>query len=250
MQGTGVRGSRKHVLDWLARESFVDQMNQLLTSAAATISVADMWQPVGHDMSEEFEIPKFCKRTNEGCFSDVALSDWWLPIGRREKGVTWDLLSTCLVNQRRGLLLVEAKAHEDEIDFTGKELERDASIQSRKNHDHIGQRLAETTAQLDERVDGIVQLSLLSHYQLANRIAWAWKLAECGIPTVLLYLGFLGDSYFRADYFRNHDHFQRIMGAYMNGVIPLSLPGKRIAGTGDASLQIVVESIPVLAVSV
>ena len=30
-----------------------------------------------------------------------------------------------------------------------------------------------------------------SHYQLSNRCAWGWKLADLGIPVVLVYLGFL-----------------------------------------------------------
>jgi hypothetical protein len=34
-------------------------------------------------------------------------------------------------------------------------------------------------------------LSTVSHYQLANRFAWSWKLASLGVPVVLVYLGFL-----------------------------------------------------------
>jgi hypothetical protein len=37
-------------------------------------------------------------------------------------------------------------------------------------------------------------LSQDSHYQLANRFAWSWKLASMGIPVVLVYLGFLSAS--------------------------------------------------------
>ena len=33
-----------------------------------------------------------------------------------------------------------------------------------------------------------------SHYQFANRLAFVWKLASMGVPTALLYLGFVGDS--------------------------------------------------------
>ena len=31
------------------------------------------------------------------------------------------------------------------------------------------------------------------NYQLANRLAFTWKLASLGLPTVLIYLGFYGD---------------------------------------------------------
>jgi len=39
-----------------------------------------------------------------------------------------------------------------------------------------------------------VRLDRDSHYQLANRLAFTWKLATLGIPVVLLYLGFTGDE--------------------------------------------------------
>jgi hypothetical protein len=29
---------------------------------------------------------------------------------------------------------------------------------------------------------------------MSNRFAWTWKLTECGIPVVLVYLGFLNAS--------------------------------------------------------
>ena len=30
-----------------------------------------------------------------------------------------------------------------------------------------------------------------NHYSLCNRVAWAWKLAQLGVPVVWVYLGFL-----------------------------------------------------------
>jgi len=35
------------------------------------------------------------------------------------------------------------------------------------------------------------QLSRDSLYQLANRFAWAWKIASLGVPVALVYLGFI-----------------------------------------------------------
>jgi hypothetical protein len=32
------------------------------------------------------------------------------------------------------------------------------------------------------------------HYRFANRLAFAWKTASEGMPTILLYLGFTGDD--------------------------------------------------------
>ena len=164
------------------------------------------------------------------------LEGWWLPTERTDKGPTWDLLSTCMIGGRNGLLLVEAKAHEEELDYAGKQLKRTASVQSKANHAHIQHTLATVSGNLDHRLDGNVNISIDTHYQLANRIAWAWKLAESGLPVMLLYLGFLGDTYF-ADCFRDHDHWQRAMGAYMRGVLPLDLPGKVVRSDEGGNVQ-------------
>ncbi len=34
-------------------------------------------------------------------------------------------------------------------------------------------------------------------YQLCNRVAWAWKLADLGVPGVLVFLGFLNATEMR-----------------------------------------------------
>ena len=59
-----------------------------------------------------------------------------------------------------------------------------------------------------------------THYQMSNRFAWSWKLAELGKPVVLVYLGFLcademadqGESFpYHAAWERAvHEHSQRL----------------------------------------
>jgi hypothetical protein len=61
---------------------------------------------------------------------------------------------------------------------------------------------------------------------------------------VLLYLGFTGDTYFR-DHFKDADHWQRVMGAYIHGVIPEGLPGVTVSTNRGGSFTMLVESIPV-----
>jgi hypothetical protein len=142
-------------------------------------------------------------------------------------------------------LLVGAKAHESELKRDGKALKTGASEQSRRNHEHITGALDEANRALGAAVHGDVNISVTTHYQLANRLAWTWKLAECGLPVVLLYLGFTGDTYFEKDYFRDAAHWQRAMGAYMEGVVPIDLPGKAIAVGKDGSFSILVKEVPV-----
>jgi hypothetical protein len=169
---------------------------------------------------------------------------WWLPQqpgGKDAKGATWDLLSTCRVNGQSGLLLVEAKAHESELSFAGKSLKPSASEQSKLNHAHITGALQEANRGLRALLGDDINLTIESHYQLANRLAWTWKLADCGVPVVLLYLGFIGDTHFK-DYFRDADHWQRAMGACMNGVVPLSLPGRTVSTAGRGSFVMLVKA--------
>ena len=79
-------------------------------------------------------------------------------------------------------------------------------------------------------------------------MASAWKLARCGLPTALLYLGFTGDEGIRAagEPFSDNDHWQRIMGAYMAGVLPLHFPDNPIEVEGGAKMQMFIKSLPVL----
>ena len=67
----------------------------------------------------------------------------------------------------------------------------------RKDLDKIQENIG---AALAEACDGLAQLGIAtrisrdSHYQLSNRLAFTWKLATLGVPTVLVYLGFIGDE--------------------------------------------------------
>jgi len=65
-----------------------------------------------------------------------------------------------------------------------------------------------------------VNIGVSSPYQLANRLSAAEVLASCRVPVLLLYLGFIGDTYFKSDYFRDDAHWQRTMHAYTARVLP------------------------------
>ena len=53
-----------------------------------------------------------------------------------------------------------------------------------------------------------VKISSDSWYQFSNRVSFAWKLASHGIPTALIYLGFLGDKGISTDHLRDHEHWR------------------------------------------
>jgi hypothetical protein len=94
-------------------------------------------------------------------------------------------VTTCKVNGEPGLILIEAKAHDGEAKEDGK---RPGNVE---NNLQIGAAMQEANGGLNAIMAGW-QLSCESHYQLCNRFAWAWKLSTLGIPTILIYLGFLG----------------------------------------------------------
>jgi hypothetical protein len=243
-ESTRFRGSRKHVLDLLEDKSYIRKINAILPSSAygsATVSHSDKHQPRGYADHREFEIEEFIRQNCSQWLDPNTLANWWLPLQRKTpQGASWDLISTCIIDSQPGLLLVEAKAHERELSRGGK-TKPSATEQSQLNDRQIRKRLDDVTKAL-RAGKWAVDVNAESHYQLANRIAWAWKLAELGVPTILLYLGFLGDRYFR-DYLRDRDHWQRVMGAYLEGVAPLSLPETLIRGKNAGSFTFLIRTL-------
>lgn len=45
------------------------------------------------------------------------LTRWWLKVSRRANTPNWDIVSTCTIEGRPGLVLIEAKAHDMEFDL-------------------------------------------------------------------------------------------------------------------------------------
>lgn len=89
-----------------------------------------------------------------------------------------------------------------------------------------------------------------SHYQLANRAAFTWKLASLGIPTVLVYLGFTGDSGIvdAGDPFTDEAAWRAEVQRYSGGVVPSELFEAPIE-TDGARAWVLVRARPVTEVS-
>src|SRR4051812_38812186 len=95
---------------------------------------------------------------------------------------------------------------------------------------------------------GPTTLTADSHYQLANRLASAFKVASVGVPVVLLYLGFTGDTYF-SDHLRDAAHWQQLMHGYLQGVVPPDLRGRVLPHASGGTLTFLIGALPVRAVS-
>ena len=188
-----IRGSRKHILDWTSRPNFPIEFSDLVNLDECTVARPPAWQPKGYTDPDEACLgdrgAEFVPGTD--CWDD--LGNWWLAHRHGAKKPNWDLVVAYDFAGKPGLALVEAKAHDNELDWAGKRPARKDSANSLENHEHIGRAIDEASAALDRIVPG-VRISRDTHYQLANRVAYSWKLASMGIPVVLVYLGFTGDG--------------------------------------------------------
>jgi hypothetical protein len=185
-----------------------------LVSPHALVSTDDHWAPRGFlepDEAKLGEMPGFLPEADRG-----VLTRWWLAKPGRANTPNWDLVSTCRIEDRRGLILVEAKAHEAEFS------DDQSGATNPENSQQIRNALAEATVAWNALASGFA-LSANSHYQLSNRFAFAWKVAKMGMPVVLLYLGFL-DAHEMAGgsriLLKDHSQWRCCLMARSKGTIP------------------------------
>jgi hypothetical protein len=174
--------------------------------------------PSGHKAPEEARLETFGPAAIRGLAAWAELRKWWLAHEAGANTPNWDLAVACEIESKPGLILVEAKAHESELSIARKPTNADASAESRANHERIGTAIGEACDALGKLVSGVA-ITRDSHYQLANRVAFAWKLAQLGIPTVLVYLGFLGDKNVGKE-FRDDTHWKTVFGDYSRPALP------------------------------
>lgn len=244
-----VRGSRKHVLDWTSRPEFPFEVAALLAGAECTLDDSANWLPRGHEQPDEAVLDTWGPTGAPGLTNWDDLADWWLVHRRSANRPNWDLVVRCRVRGRPGLALFEAKAHESELDRSGKKLAAGCSVHSRENHERIGAAIDEARAAY-AHASPTVAISRDSHYQLSNRLAFSWKLAELGVPNVLVYLGFLGDVGI-VDVgvpFRTEDHWRHAATSYVGAVFPPALIDVWHS-FGKAETRLILRSRPVLSTS-
>jgi len=228
-------GSRIHILRWVERPDFANQLSHLLCLTGATVLSTDVWMPKGFSNPAEPRLEQFdplpaCVRQ--------ALQNWWLVHKCRANTPNWDLASTCTIQGQQGLVLIEGKAHVKELN------ENDSCRATNKaNLDRIGQAICEASQALAKEIPG-VNISRDTHYQLANRVAFSWKIASLGIPVILVYLGFLGDKSWPRDQFEDDRHWMHELRKYMDNHIPEDFISRWI-DCGEEQIQMIIRSLPV-----
>ena len=187
------RSGSKPRCHWLTHGTREQVANRLtgLAEPWGTVSVNDRWMPEGFRRIEEARLNRASKLLPKR--DRDKLRDWWLEVPRGANTPNWDIASTCTVDNARGILLVEAKAHNEELnnERTGKSLDSNSSDNSKRNHERIGEAIEKANNGLAEQTGYRWALSRDCCYQMSNRFAWAWKLTELGYPVILVYLGFL-----------------------------------------------------------
>lgn len=189
---------RCHLLTCGTKDEIAQRLTTLIKDFGEVLAT-DLWMPDGFSQCDEAQL-----HTAERIIPDpklrASLLSWWLAVSgaRRTTTPNWDIASTCSVRGKRGLLLIEAKAHDAELrnEERGKPLGaedgKSVSIDSRRNHVRIGACIQDASLALSEQTQLVWALSRDWNYQMANRFTWAWKLTELGIPVILVYLGFIG----------------------------------------------------------
>ncbi|HLF53239.1 hypothetical protein [Flavobacterium sp.] len=205
------KGSKRCMLDLIDSSDFITDINILLEEVGASISTSDTWIPKNSQNDKEAELKTFLTLSHNTQLG-AEIQNWWLEICTPQtRTPNWDLVSTCTINGKPGILLVEAKAHTQELNggSKGKSISEEASGNSKENHKKIGIAINEANTNLENVISGI-SISRDKCYQFSNRVAHAWWLANQGIPVVLLYLGFLNSEDMRDKYkvFNSHKDWE------------------------------------------
>jgi hypothetical protein len=182
-----------------------------LVQPLATIGEEDRYMPEGFCKPDEGRLGE-----TGGFLTDEqreVVTAWWLAVPQKANTPNWDIISTCTIGGRKGLVLIEAKAHAGELnpnDCCGAKNEQNR------------QRIAVAIGDVSRRMGEGWRLSIDSHYQLSNRFAWSWKIASLGVPVVLVYLGFL-NAHEMSQPFTSHEAWGSCLLAYAEGTVPRSV---------------------------
>jgi hypothetical protein len=228
------------------RSAIAGQLTSLVGLAGVQVSEDDFWMPQGlpvqvadggWDMSPVMEaklgeVPGFLTPEQR-----ETVTSWWLARRYQANTPNWDIACTAKIDGQDGLILVEAKAHSGELKVDGKR------PGNKKNHEKIGAAIHQANAALNTILPGW-SLSRDSHYQLANRFAWAWKVASLGRPVVLVYLGFLraGEMRDRGEPFADAAAWENVLKEYSQGIVPEAAWNRRLRVQG-APLWVLLRSM-------
>lgn len=192
------RGSkpRCHLLTSGSPDMVARRLTEIAAPFAAVDAQRDRWMPCGFDDVREATLPEADRLLPPNVRHD--LKRWWLTVSTpATRTPNWDIAATCTIDSRPGILLIEAKAHDQELikEEAGRKsidmAAAKANANARRNLLRIDWALRDASVALAAETGIRWELSCDRCYQMSNRFAWAWKLTDLGVPVVMVYLGFL-----------------------------------------------------------
>jgi hypothetical protein len=166
LDGNQQRGSkpRCHSLTYGTKDEVARRLSALI-EPWGKVHATDSWMPDGFDQCDQAQLPT-AERIIQSPEVRASLLSWWLAVpGAQTRTPNWDVASTCTIGQERGVLLVEAQAHDAELrnEERGKPLEskdgKGVSIDSRRNHVKIGACIQEASLGLTQQTGLVWALS-------------------------------------------------------------------------------------------
>ena len=224
-----LKGSRLRCMMFtnLPDERIADHLTNLV-QPYATVRPDDVWMPRGFQKPDEARMGE--SKSFLSAKQRETITAWWLKKRGRANTPNWDIASTCVIGGCKGIVLVEAKAHENEFQVTGD----NCGSENKENRIKIKSAISEANAGLNG--DGQTRfsgwsLSEKGSYQLSNRFAWSWKIASLGVPVILIYLGFLNAWEMKKDGDRiltSTKHWQDYVTESAKQIVPPEAWGKRL----------------------
>lgn len=219
------------------------RLTYLIQIDGITVQKEDIWLPQGFEVIHEAQLGTEGKSIIADKSIRKSLRDWWLSVPSDKANTpNWDIASTCMINGKEGLLLVEGKAHNNELkkEESGKPLRgkdgKEVTMNSQLNHGQIDKAIQGANLALASATGLPWKLSRDRNYQMSNRFAWSCKLAELGVPVVLIYLGFLNANEMKRGKqtsFSTPEDWEKIVKDHSSPLFPQSVWGQSIdvAGT-------------------
>ena len=139
-----------------------------LVAPHALVTTEDHWAPRGFLAPDEAQLgktPGFLPEADR-----EVLTRWWLDQPHGANTPNWDLVSTCRIEGRKGVILAEAKAHEAE--FSDDRIGATNPEHSRQFESATGRGI-----RCVDRIDLRLRVVCGAHYQLSNRFTFrgSWR---------------------------------------------------------------------------
>lgn len=232
-----LKGSRLRclMLTSLPNHEFANFLTNLV-APHAVVTTKDKWMPNGFLSPEEAKLGESQEFLSHKEDRDE-VTGWWLKAKKGANTPNWDIASTCTIGTTDGLILIEAKAHEDEL----KVKSDNCGSSNPRNQEQIRFAIKQANSELNTIVRGW-SLSEKKCYQLSNRFAWAWKVASLGIPVILVYLGFLNAKDMNDGKYillSSDDQWRRCVIDRSAGIVPRTIWGKKIEIGGGSLVSLI-----------